>query len=253
MEKTRRVALALFALAIGSGGSAWAGEPVAGMQAGAARAARTAPTIRGGLDGRTAWMGAEFRQLEVRKRTDRSAGTIEMDFRFAGDRVHVAVAPDRIAVTRGKSTVVVDSGGALDRLQDVLGGSRAVFAARAMLSELEATSDLKAPEMSLLASASFLAALAGDTQAPRRLADRFVEKHRGILRQAQDTSTCWSKYSTEVTLAWNDLQDCMHGSADDGWFMGAYERIVCNAIWMLRTESAWFEYLHCLSPVGSVS
>ena len=250
MEKTIRVAGAMLALTMMSGESVLAGEPAGGSQA---RAGRAAPTIRGGVDGSAAWMGAEFRQLEVRKRTDISARTVEMDFRFAGDRVTVAVAPERIAVSRGRKTVVVDSGDALDRLQAVLGGSRAVFAARAMLSELESTSDLQAPEMSLLASASFLTALAGDTQAPRRLADRFVEKHRGILRQVQDSGTCWSRYSTEVTIAWNDLQACMHDSNDNGWFMGAYERIVCNAIWMLRTESAWFEFVHCLSPVGSVS
>jgi hypothetical protein len=44
----------------------------------------------------------------------------------------------------------------------------------------------------------------------------------------------------------------MGDAADDGFFSGAYQRLACNGVWMMRSESAWFEYLKCLSPLSSL-
>jgi hypothetical protein len=123
-----------------------------------------------------------------------------------------------------------------------------MFAARMLLAEREATSELQAPEMSVLATAAFAASLAGDLDAPRRVATRFVEKHRGIYRQVR-LANCFDTYTSEVTAAWNDLQSCMdEANQDSSLLQAAYRRLACNAVWMLRSESAWVEYLGCLGP-----
>jgi hypothetical protein len=164
--------------------------------------------------------------------------------------VHVGSKAD-VRVSRGGRTVDVTSADSLGVVQDLLAGSRAIFGIRALLSERERTSELDAPEMSLLSVAAFVASLVGDIDAPRRLASRFVERHRGIVQPVGYFRGCWSEYSTESTAAWNDLQSCMdEANESDSFFEGAYRRLACNAVWTLRSESAWFEYLECLSPLS---
>jgi hypothetical protein len=70
---------------------------------------------------------------------------------------------------------------ALEDAQVLLGGSPAIFAARALLAEPEASSGLKAPDMSLLSTTAFVASLMGDTDA-RGASRAGMEKHRGIFR-----------------------------------------------------------------------
>ena len=136
---------------------------------------------------------------------------------------------------------------ALERVQGLLAGSDAAFAARVLHAERERASDLKAGEMSLLSVTAFVASLTGDIDAPRRLATRFVEKHRGIYRPVN--ANCFETYAQESTAAWNDLQDCMNeANQDESLLQRAYRRVACNAIWLLRAESAWIEYLGCLGP-----
>lgn len=210
------------------------------------------PVISGGRDRNSAWLTAEYRELQVRKRTDRTTHTTTIDLRFKNDAVVVTVAAGRVSVFRGGKTMNVDSAETLASLQQFLGGSLAVFATRAMLSELESTSPLNAPDMSLLSAAAFVASLVGDIGAPQRLTDQFVAKHRGIYRQVgMPASTCWSTYTTETTAAWNELQECMSDANERDFIRAAYERLACNGVWLARTESAWFEYLNCLSPLSS--
>lgn len=209
--------------------------------------------ISGGHDGKSAWLVAEYKQLQLRKRSDPTANTVDIDLVYRGDVVGISVVGTTVTVTRGGRRLVVESAEALESLQTLLGGSVAVFATRALLSQLEATSSLKAPEMSLLGAAAFVASLVGDVEALRRLSDRFMEKHRGLFRQVRDDGdTCWSDYTSESTDAWNDLQSCMDETKDDGFLSGAVRRLACNGTWILRSESAWFEYLKCLSPTSSV-
>ena len=208
--------------------------------------------ISGGHDGKTAWMVAEFKQLQIRKRSDLADRRITIDLEYHGDLVTITLSDGKVTVTRGGRRLGVESAESVESLQTLLGGSRAVFATRALLSQLESISTLKAPDMALLGTAAFVASLVGDVEAPRRLADRFMEKHRGIFRQVREGDTCWDKYTKEATEAWNELQSCMDETADDGWLMGAANRLACNAVWVLKSESTWFEYLKCLSPLGSV-
>jgi hypothetical protein len=214
--------------------------------------ARTA-AISGGHDGKIAWLVADYKQLQVRTRGEPAARTVTIELQYRGDLVTIRLVDGKTTVTRGGRRVFVNSPEALESLQSLLGGSLAIFATRSLLSQLESSSSLKAPEMSLLGAAAFVASLVGDVDAPRRLTDRFMEKHRGLFRHVRDDGdTCWDKYTKESTEAWNELQGCMDETSDDGWLMGAVNRLACNAVWVLKSESTWFEYLKCLSPLGTV-
>lgn len=205
-----------------------------------------------GLDGTRAWLAATYKQLSVRKVTNHQERSFVIELAHDGDVVLVTYNSGGIVVSRAARPLPVTSPAALQKLQHLLAGSTAAFAARTMLSELEGESDLRAPAMSLLSSLAFVSSLAGDLNAPKRLADRFVEKHRGIFRQVRQDDSCWSDYSTEATRAWDSLQNCMRETEDDGFFSGAYQRLACNAVWVLRSESAWFEYVKCLSPLTGI-
>jgi len=210
--------------------------------------------MRGGHDGRTAWMTVEHRNLQLQKRFAAETGIAVAELRAGRDHVTVTAAPAFIRVARDGHTVTLDSPAAVERAVALIGGSQAIFAARILLAELEATSALDPPDVSLLSTLAFVASLVGDVEAPRRVADRVVAKHRGFVRPVVlSGGSCWMSYLSEVTAAWNDLQGCMEESYDDPWWWSPFARLACNAIWALRAESAWFEYLKCLSPASSVS
>ena len=223
-------------------------------EGGAAQSRGRAPAISGGHDGKTAWMMADYKQLQLRKRSNPVTKTVAIELRSGRDVVSITVVDGQVSVGRGRRKVAVDSPAAFESLQQLLGGSTAVFAAKTMLSELESSSELQTPEMSLLASAAFVASMVGDVEAPRRLTDRFMAKHRGLYRQVmRSQGSCYWAYTHEVSDAWNQLQNCMDETHDDGFFVGAYRRLGCNGLWVMRSESAWFEYLKCLSPLTSIS
>jgi hypothetical protein len=211
--------------------------------------AAATPVIRGGADARRAWLTTEHRGLTVNKVANRTDGSLLIELSFRQDSVAIGVdTSGLITASRNGTTIRVTSAEAFERLQQVLAGSEAAFAARVLLAEREATSDLQAGEMSLLSTAAFVASLSGDIDAPRRLATRFVEKHRGIYRLVR-LRTCFDNYSSEASAAWNDMQSCMdEANQDDSMFQRAYRRVACNAIWLVRSESAWIEYIGCLGP-----
>lgn len=205
------------------------------------------PVIRAAADSRRAWLGAEYQGLMLSKIANRTDGSLAIDVRFRRDALTIGIdAAGGITVARGNASVRVTSAEAFDRLQRVLAGSDAVLAARVLLAERETASDLQAPEMSLLSTAAFIASLAGDLDAPRRLSARFVEKYRGWYRPVR-LATCFEEYSTESSAAWNDLQNCMdEANQDPSIWNRAYRRVACNGVWLVRSESAWIEYIGCL-------
>lgn len=205
------------------------------------------PVIRGAADAKRAWLGAEYNGLAIHKFANRMDGSLAIEIRFRRDAIAIAIdAAGGVTVSRGNSSVRVGSADAFDRLQRVLAGSEAVLAARLLLADRETTSDLQPPEMSLLSTAAFAASLVGDIDAPRRLAARFVEKHRGWYRPVR-VRTCFDTYTSESSGAWNDMQNCMDEANQDPSLLNrAYRRVACNAVWLVRSESAWVEYLGCL-------
>lgn len=245
------LAAAILVLALPSSAES---RPVGPEQARAAQPSSRVPAIRGGHDGSSAWMLAQYRQLQVSKRFDTVSRTAAVELRAGGDLVQFTVSPDGVTVTRHGRTIALDSADAFESLQQLLGGSMAVFATREMLSELETDSPLNAPDTSLLATAAFVAALVGDPKAPQRLSDRFVAKHRGIFRQIAGGggASCWQEYTVELTNGWDDLQQCMDEAGEDLWWWAPIRRLACNGVWLLRSESAWFEYLKCISPMSTL-
>jgi len=207
------------------------------------------PVLRGGIDGKRAWLGAEHRGLIVRKFADRIDGSMSVEIQYRRDLVSIALnRAGGVAVARGGRRIEVTSVEAYEQLQQLLAGSEAVFAARVMLAEREAVSDLQAAEMSMLSAAAFVAGLVGDVDAPRRLSARFVEKHYGRYRPVR-FRTCFDEYAQESSAAWNDMQNCIsEANQDESIFNRAYRRVACNAVWLVRSESAWIEYLGCLGP-----
>jgi hypothetical protein len=207
------------------------------------------PRIQGGVDARRAWLGAEHRGLVVQKFANTADGSLSLELQFRRDHVSVGVSrTGAVAVARGGRRIDISSVEAFEQLQGLLAGSEVAFAVRVLLAEREATSDLDPPEMSLLSAAAFVASLLGDVDAPRRLSTRFVQKHRGIYRPVR-LETCFEQYATESSAAWNDMQNCMdEANQDSSVFARAYRRVACNAVWLIRAESAWAEYLGCLGP-----
>jgi hypothetical protein len=207
------------------------------------------PVLRGGIDGKRAWLGAEHRGLIVRKVSSRVDGSMQVELQYRRDVISIALnRAGGVAVARGGTRVEVTSVEAFEQLQQVLAGSEAAFAARVMLAEREAASELQAAEMSMLSAAAFVASLVGDVDAPRRLSARFVEKHHGRYRPVR-FRTCFDEYARESSAAWNDMQSCMsEANQDESIFNRAYRRVACNAVWLVRSESAWIEYLGCLGP-----
>jgi hypothetical protein len=246
------LAAALFTLA---GPTPAAANPANAPQGPGAPPASRAPAIQEGHDGRSAWMVARFRQLVVTKRFDSATRTALIELRAGADVVQLTIAPAGTSVTRHGHTIALEAAESIEPLQQLLGGSMAVFATREMLSQLESDSALEAADMALLSTAAFVASLVGDVSAPRRLADRFVAKHRGIFQRigaGGGRGTCWQEYTVEVTDSWNELQECMEEAEQDLWWWAPIRRLACNGVWLLRSESAWFEYLKCISPVSTL-
>ena len=209
--------------------------------------------LSGGIDASRAWLTSEREGLKLRKFTSKHGESV-VELAYRGDQVVLQLAAGLVRVTRNNRSIDVVDAAALESVQSLLGGSAAIFHAKAMLSEFETQSRLTPGEMSLLSALAFAAALTGDFGAPARLAERFQFVHRGVVRQVglAAEASCWSNYEGEVNAAWNDMQQCMSDTDDSGWF-GSVVRLACNATWLLRGESAWFEYLKCLSPLASIA
>ena len=217
-------------------------------EAGQFQQASRRPTIRGAVDARRAWLGAEHRGLTVQKTSNRVDGSLSIDLRYGQDAVSIGIDVNgAVAVSRHGRHVRVATAGDLAQVQRVLSGSEAAIATRFLLAERERVSDLNAGEMSLLSAAAFVASLLGDVDAPRRLAARFAARQGGI--RPVRMRNCYDAYAAEVSASWNDMQACMDEANQDGSVLNrAYRRVACNGVWLLRSESAWIEYLGCLGP-----
>lgn len=218
-----------------------------------ATAADHTPTIRGGRSKDQSQMVATYDGLQVVKVGTRSTGRVNIQLTYDSDTLVIDARAERIRVSRNGRTVDLSSPKKLLEAQALLGDSEAIAATRQLLSEQLDTSTLDAPQMSLLTAAAFAVSVAGDLDAPKRLADRFMTKHYGLVkvRQKEAGGRCWTSYSTESTASWNDMQACVdEANQDDNIFNRAYRRTACNGIWLARSESAWFEYLDCIAISG---
>lgn len=203
-----------------------------------------------GVEEERVWLEATYEGLRIHKFT-RADGASVTEFRFGSDKLVVSVAPGVLSVTAGGRTIVADPRATEPNaeLQLALARSRAVGKARTMLSRLEQASRLDAPEMSLLSAVAFAAALTGDTRAPERLSNRFAAVHHGILKVGLRGDSCWTNYSTEVMAAQDDYSACLVEAWQGSIWLKDLREMACDATWLLRAESAWFEFLKCTSPL----
>lgn len=209
--------------------------------------------ITTGVERDRVWLEAQYEGLRINKFT-RADGASVTEFRFGSDKAVVSVAPGTLSVTAAGKTITVDpqGGDQSGEIQALLGRSRSITKARTMLSRLEQESALKAPEMSLLSSVAFVAALLGDTRAPERLGNRFGAIHHGIMKVALARESCWTSYSTEVLAAQDDYSSCLVEAYQGSIWLRDFREFACDATWLLRAESAWFEFLKCTSPLSIV-
>jgi hypothetical protein len=199
-----------------------------------------------GFDANHVWISAQYKELGIRKYTSRKPCGTSIELLHGADTVAVSSGPSRLTVTRGNHSLLVDSPEALETLQVLLRGSNAVYAARATLRELVEHDELRAPEMNLLSALAFVAAIAGDADAPARLNHRFVTINRRPVRLPQPTSG--QEYTTEMTAGCYALQRCANQADEQGFLRLAYRRLACARNWFRHAESAWFEYVGCVQP-----
>jgi hypothetical protein len=168
--------------------------------------------------------------------------------RIAGrqDLVVLIRTGNRLRVTRGDQTAVMridqtDEEG-LDRVQHVLAGSYAVRAFRAVTHRLGQDSRESAPGIALENLGALLGVVLGEPGAADRLAPKRTEGGRLARAACGLERSCYSAYEIEVTNAWGDFSQCVY---DVRWYPGVQE--VCAFTWVLRAESAWFQFIGCSS------
>jgi hypothetical protein len=162
------------------------------------------------------------------------------------DLVVVARMGNRLHVSRGDRTVAVfldraDEAG-LDLVQQLLAGSHAVRAYRAVHRRLNRESLESAPGVALDNLDALLGILQGESGAVDRRAPRRVAGARLSRAALGHERSCYSEYETEVVTAWDDYAQCID---DVKWYPGLQE--VCAFTWLLRAESAWFRFIGCSS------
>lgn len=230
------------ATADATGGEACEVEPVAGAPS---------PTLelKAGVETTRVWVTGEYDGLTVRKFTAKGGASV-VEFVHGDDKVVLSISRQRVSVGRNGIARDLETPESIEEVQQLLAGSAAMFHSRVMLSQLERTSALKAGSMAILSAAAWAASLTGDVEAPIRLAERFVAKHRGPLMRvrADDEDSCWTAYSKEVDAALTDATNCTREAVETGGLWVLARTYACTAVWVLRAESAWFEYLNCVSP-----
>lgn len=255
----RRVLAAVVAVAIHATGGARAFAADSGAcEVAAAEMATTSggqqPVLKltGGADAARVWVTGEHDGLSIRKFTAKGGASV-IEFSHGDDKVVISVSKERLSIGRKGVAREFTSAASVEEIQALLGGSSAVYRTRVLLSQFERTSALKAGSMSVLSAAAFLAALTGDVDAPARLTERFLEKHRkayrlvrASARSGDDEASCWSTYTDEVDAAWKAQNACVKEQTDLGWFLlDSRINMFCTSFWFVRVEAAWFELLKC--------
>jgi hypothetical protein len=82
------------------------------------------PVLRGGIDVKRAWLGAEYRGLIVRKSADRVDGSMTIELQFSGDLISIALnRAGGVAVARAGRRLELTTVGAYQEAQQLLAGS----------------------------------------------------------------------------------------------------------------------------------
>lgn len=140
----------------------------------AARPVRPKLQLAVGFDAGCAWISAQCGELAIRKLTRLEPHETTIAVQHEADMVSVIVGLIGLAVVRSATRIDVDCEEALIASRRLLTGSPALLAAMGIRAELEEVTDVRGPEISLLSSMEFLAALVRHGKAangiPRRRA-----------------------------------------------------------------------------------
>ncbi|MCX6551335.1 MAG: hypothetical protein NTY02_10095 [Acidobacteria bacterium] len=190
------------------------------------------------LQVQVSWPEIEFRKVI------QANGDYNVRMRSRHDLVVMVRTGDRLRVTRNGRTATVslaqtDEAG-LDQAQEVLAGSRAVRAFRALEARLADETRESAPGIALETVDALLGILQGDTSILYRRRARLSGQ---LFRVASSGgNACFETYAIDVTASWDDLVRCID---EVSWFPGLQEG--CALIWLLRVESSWFQFIGCSS------
>ena len=182
----------------------------------------------------------------------------ETSIRIVGgdDRVNVAFAQNSISVGRGKVRVGFDPRLATEddenKVRQLLVGSRAVRAFRTIVAHLES----RGPEeddyfvTATLVDGALVGLIDGDRGIIGRVARRIGGRQRArlqvvALRGQERYADCWGMYENTVSWAWNEYQSCNVEASDDPWFIQSINTNFCTTEWIIRAESAAFQFLSC--------
>jgi hypothetical protein len=196
--------------------------------------------------------------VEVEK-TVFADGRFRIRIQAAGDETLLEVEPGVWHVSREGRTVDVSvlstDERAAEAARALLAGSRAVRRFRAMAYALTAPEAASPMGAAVQLTATFLSILDGDNDAASRLRDR--GRKRAPATGTSPTATasvammseeeyagpsCYSKYLSEVSTAWEEFMMCLA----DVWALPPWS-YVCAFEWVLKVESAWFQFLACSS------
>lgn len=188
-----------------------------------------------------------------------SSGETRIQIDAADDTVLVSFSQHLLTVGRGAKTVSVDpriqTEDDSNRVRQLLTGSRGARALRSLTTVLE----LRAPEeddvfaTALLIDGALIGSLDGDPGAIARIAKRIAVRRAGRLvavKSARETDRfddCVGMYENTLAWAWKELVQCNVDASDDPWYLQSLNMSMCNAEWVLRSESAFFQFLSCMA------
>jgi hypothetical protein len=181
--------------------------------------------------------------LDVRK-VVQSNGDFHLRLAGRHDLLVMMRTDERLRVTRNGQTAVLqlnqsDEDG-LDQVQQVLAGSRAMRAFRSLRSRLAADSLASAPGVSIDLVDGLLGILNGDPGVYDRRDPRSGDRLSRV--SLAPNRPCYPEYESGVIAAWGDFGQCID---DVRWYPGLQE--LCAMTWVLKAESAWFQFIACSS------
>lgn len=209
-----------------------------------------------GMDGQgRAVLRLTAAQFEFEKSVT-AAGQTDIRIVGGGDRVTVSFAEHIVSVGRGRASVKFDPRLATEedenKVRRLLVGSRAVRVFRAIAAHLESRSPEEDDFFALatLVDGALVGLLDGDKAGVARVAKRIGNRQRARLQSVAarlrgQFPDCVGMYESTVSWAWNEYSECTEEASDDSWLIRSINTNFCTTEWILRAESAAFQFLAC--------
>jgi len=185
--------------------------------------------------------------LTVRK-TAWSNGNLEVWIRLARDEFQMSRRGNLLHVARGGQGFDVDleapDAGDLARIRQVLSDSPAIRQFRALRSVLAPGFVKHAAGAGVVVLDGVLAILSGEMPVAQPMMATLAAADGTGIGEGDEIAgpSCWEAYTTETNAAWVDYVACI---SEFAWYNPIRE--VCAFVWVLRAESAWFQFLGCSS------